>query len=69
MGGLKIATINFSRISNGEKILDIMEKLNFYAIDIYCIQEINIFSAIKFLKDRFHVIVNWDMDSKSNKPL
>ena len=56
MGQFKIISINFSRISNGLKMLHIMEKFSHLNIDIFCIQEIDIQSAIKYMNDKFQVI-------------
>ena len=66
MGGLKIISLNFSRISSCDRILDIMERLKPFKIDIYCIQEINVFSAVKIFQNYFQVITNWDLEAKSN---
>ena len=65
MGGLKIISINFCRIRNGSKILEILEKFEKYGIDIYCIQEIDVESAVKYLKNKYQIIINWDLSSKS----
>ena len=66
MGGTTLATINFSRLSNGVKLLKILEQLEKYNIDIICGQEIDIFSAVKFFSQKYQVFVNWDVKSKSN---
>ena len=52
MDNLKIITLNFSRIRNGIKILEILNKFEQLGIDIYCIQEIDIHSAIKYLNSK-----------------
>ena len=66
MGGTTLATINFSRLSNGVKLLKILEQLEKYNIDIICGQEIDIFSAVNFFSQKYQVFVNWDVKSKSN---
>ena len=66
MDNLKISTINFSRISNVKRILEIWEALKGFDLDICCAQEIDIYSAIKCFGDKFNIIVNWDLTKKCN---
>ena len=64
MGQLNIITLNFSRIRNGEKILKIMEKFNKNNIDIFCIQEIDVQSAVKYLNSKYQVFgldIQWNI--------
>ena len=62
---MHILTLNFSRYRNDRKIMEVMEKFKRYNIDIYCIQEIDVDSALKCFQSDFQVIVNWDLASKS----
>ena len=65
MGNFKIISINFSRFRKGDKILQVINSFKNEEIDIWCLQEIDIDSVIKFLGSKFKVFVNWDIQSNS----
>ena len=65
MNSFNILTLNFSRISNIKKILEIWAKLEQYNLDVLCIQEVNVDSVIKCFSDKFKVFVNWDLKTKT----
>ena len=66
MGSTTLVTVNFSRLSNGVRLLKVLEQLEKYNIDVFCGQEIDIFSAVKFFGQKYQVFVNWDVKGKSN---
>ena len=65
MGGFNIVTLNFSRFKNREKILEIHICIEKYNIDVFCLQEVDIESAVQIFRDKYHVIINWDQNSNS----
>ena len=52
MGVFKIVTLNCSRISNGGKLLDIIGRFDREDINIFCLQEIDVDSVVKFFNDK-----------------
>ena len=65
MGNFNIITLNFSRIRNGEKILQVINQFKNHDIDFFCLQEIDVDSALKFLSLNFQVFISWNMQVKS----
>ena len=63
---LEFININASRISNPNRVKDISNFITLFNASIICIQEINIFSALKEFKNGYQVFSNYDLEGNDN---
>ena len=66
MDNFILININASRISNIQRVTDLLNLILVYNASVICIQEINVFSALKVFQKYFQVVVNYDLQSNSN---
>ena len=60
-----IISLNTSRISNPLRIIEVGKIILKLKPSIVCIQEIDVFNALKAFKSHFQVFVNYEVESNS----
>ena len=63
---VEFLNLNASRIGSFQRVNELLNFISLYDASFICIQEIDVFSAMRIFKGHFQIFTNYDLDRNSN---